>query len=69
MIFDRHANLKYKYGDRHLGTRSFYVDTIGRNKKQIEECIKRQLENDQIADQMRLKEFIDPFTDSKNTKT
>lgn len=47
MIFDRHVNLKYKYGDRHFWARGFYVDTVGRNKRQIEEYIKRQLENDQ----------------------
>ena len=68
MIFDRHANLKYKYGDRHFWARGYYADTVGRNKKQIQEYIKRQLEEDQIADQMSLKEFIDPFTGSKNTK-
>ena len=68
MIFDRHANLKYKYGDRHFWARGYYVDTVGRNKKQIQEYIKRQLETDQIADQMSLKEFADPFAGSKNTK-
>ena len=64
MIFDRHANLKYKYGDRHFWARGYFVDTVGRNKKQIQEYIKRQLEEDQMS----LKEFIDPFTGSKNTK-
>ena len=49
MIFDRHANLKYKYGDRHFWSRGYYVDTVGRNKKQIQEYIKQQLETDQIA--------------------
>ena len=68
MIFDRHANLKYKYGDRHFWARGYYVDTVGRNKRQIQEYIKRQLEEDQIADQMSLKEFVDPFTGSKNIK-
>lgn len=68
MIFDRHANLKYKYGERHFWARGYYVDTVGRNKKQIQEYIKRQLEEDQIADQMTLKEYIDPFTGSKNMK-
>ena len=68
MIFDRHANLKYKYGDRHFWARGYFVDTVGRNKKQIQEYIKQQLETDQIADQMSLREFIDPFTGSKNTK-
>ena len=66
--FDRHANHKYKYGDRHLRARGYYVDTVGRNKKQIQEYIKHQLEEDKIADQMSLKEFVDPFTGSKNSK-
>ena len=68
MIFDRHANLKYKDGNRNFWARGYCVDTVGRNKKQIQEYIKQQLETDQIADQISLKEFIDPFTDSKNTK-
>lgn len=68
MIFDRHANLKYKYGDRHFWARGYCVDIVGRNKKQIAEYIKHQLEEDQIAVQISLKEFIAPFTDSKNTK-
>ena len=68
MIFDRHANLKYKYGDRHFWARGYYVDTVGRNKKQIQEYIRNQLEEDRIADQICLREFIDPCTVSKNTK-
>ena len=68
MIFDRHSNLKYKYGTRTFWARGYYVDTVGRNKKQIEEYILNQLQQDQISDQMRLKEYIDPFTGSKNTK-
>ena len=68
MIFDRHANLKYKYGNRHFWARGYYADTVGRNKKQIEEYIKHQLEEDQIADQMSLKEYIDPFTGSGESK-
>ena len=62
MIFDRHANLKYKYGNRHFWARGYYVDTVGRNKKQIQEYIKHQLDEDQIAYQMSIKEYIDPFT-------
>ena len=54
--------------DRHFWARGYYVETVGRNKKQIQEYIKHQLEEDQIADQMSLKEFIVPFTGSKNTK-
>ena len=68
MIFDRHANLKYKYGNRHFGCRGYYVDTVGRNKKQIQEYIKNQLIEDEQTDQITLKEYVDPFTGSKNTK-
>ena len=66
MIFDRHANLKYKYGNRHFWARGYYVDTVGRNKKQVQEYIRTQLQEDQIADQIGLKEFVDPFTGRKN---
>ena len=66
MIFDRHANLKYKYGNRHFWARGYFVDTVGRNKKQIQEYIKNQLQEDQIADQMSIKEYIDPFTGREN---
>ena len=62
MIFDRHANLKYKYGNRHFWCRGYYVDTVGRNKKQIEEYIRNQLQEDIMTDQISMKEFIDPFT-------
>ena len=65
MIFDRHANLKYKYGNRHFWARGYYVDTIGRNKKQIAEYIRNQLQEDEMADQMSIQEYIDPFTGSK----
>jgi len=68
MIFDRHANLKYKYGNRHFWARGYYVDTVGRNKKQIQEYIRKQLQEDNLADQITMKEFIDPFTGSKNPK-
>ena len=66
MIFDRHANLKYKYGNRHFWCRGYYVDTVGRNKRVIEEYIKNQLEEDFANDQVSLKEYVDPFTGSKN---
>ena len=68
MIFDRHANLKYKYGNRHFWCRGYYVDIVGRNKKAIVQYIKNQLEEDIAADQISLKEYMDPFTGSKNTK-
>ena len=62
MIFDRHANLKYKYGNRHFWCRGYYVDTIGRNEKAIQEYVRNQLREDIAADQISLKEFTDPFT-------
>ena len=68
MIFDRHANLTYNYGNRYFWARGYYADTVGRNKKQIQEYIQNQLKEDQIADQMSLKEYTDPFMGSKNTK-
>ena len=68
MIFDRHAHLKYKYGNRHFWARGYFVDTVGKNKKKIQEYIRNQLQQDQIADQLSLKEFVDPFTGSKETK-
>ena len=68
MIFDRHANLKYKYGSRNFWCRGYYVDTVGRNKKVIAEYIRNQLEEDYTLDQMSIKEYTDPFTGSKNSK-
>lgn len=62
MIFDRHANLKYKYGSRHFWCRGYYVDTVGRNKKVIEEYIRSQLQEDLASDQISMKEYMDPFT-------
>lgn len=68
MIFDRHANLKYKYGSRHFWCRGYYVDTVGKNKRVIEEYIRNQLIEDEMMDQITMKEYIDPFTGSKNKK-
>jgi putative transposase len=62
MIFDRHANLKYKYGNRQFWCRGYYVDTVGRNKKAIQEYIRNQLQEDIARDKLSLKEYIDPFT-------
>ena len=61
MIFDRHANLKYKYGNRHFWCKGYYVDTVGKNKKVIAEYIRNQLQEDIANDQMSLKEYVDPF--------
>ena len=68
MIFDKHANLKYKYGSRHFWCRGYYVDTVGRNKKVIEEYIKNQLQEDIAEDQISIKEYVDPFTGNKSKK-
>ena len=65
MIFDRHANMKYRYGNRHFWCRGYYVDTVGRNKKAIAEYIRNQLTEDQASDQISMKEYMDPFTGSK----
>lgn len=62
MIFDRFANLKYRYGNRKFWCRGYYVDTVGRNEKKIKEYIRNQLEEDKLEDQLTLKELIDPFT-------
>jgi putative transposase len=68
MIFDRHANLRYKYGSRHFWCRGYYVDTVGKNKRAIEEYIRNQLVEDEMMDQMTMKEYTDPFTGGKNPK-
>lgn len=65
MIFDRHANLKYKYGRRNFWSRGYFVDTVGKNERVIQEYIKNQLERDYVQDQVSLKEYIDPFTGNK----
>ena len=66
MIFDRHANLKYRYGNRHFWCRGYYVDTVGRNEQKIAEYVRNQLQEDIAEDQISMKEFIDPFTGSKD---
>ena len=68
MIFDRHANLKYKYGNRHFWCRGYYVDTVGKNKKVIEEYIKNQLQEDIASDQISIKEYMDPFEKNEKQK-
>ena len=65
IIFDRHANLKYKYGNRTFWCRGYYVDTVGKNTKKIREYINNQLKEDWMSDQISLSEYIDPFTGEK----
>ena len=62
IIFDRHANFKYKYGNRHFWCRGYYVDTVGKNEKKIQEYIQKQLQEDMLADQISINEYYDPFT-------
>ena len=66
MIFDRHANLKYKYGNRNIWARGYFADTVGKNEKAIRSYIRNQLEEDYIKDQISIKEYIDPSTGKKN---
>ncbi|AUJ24363.1 Transposase IS200 like protein [Virgibacillus dokdonensis] len=68
MIFDRHANLKYRYGNRKFWCRGYFVDTVGRNKNQIQEYIRNQLKEDYMSDQLTLFEEFDSFTGKKNKK-
>jgi len=68
MIFDRHANLKYKYGHMQFWCRGYYVDTVGKNTKKISEYIRNQLQEDATADQISLVEYIDPFTGRASPK-
>lgn len=68
MIFDRHADLKYRYGNRKFWCRGYYVDTVGRNRQKIAQYIRDQLREDHIADQLTLFEEYDPFTGEKNSR-
>ena len=68
MIFDRHANLKYRYGNRHFWCRGYYVDTVGKNEKKIAEYVREQLQDDIANDQISVKEYIDPFSGKKVKK-
>lgn len=60
-IFERHAKLKYKYGNRRFWCKEYYVDTVGRNEKVIKRYIREQLQEDRISDQLVLKELVDSF--------
>lgn len=62
MIYEKYANLKYKYGNRHFWCRGYYVSTVGRNKTAIETSIRNQLQEDHTEEQLTIKEYVDPFT-------
>ena len=60
--------MKFKYRNREFWCRGYYVDTVGKNKTAIEEYIRNQLVEDEMMDQMTMKEYMDPFTGSKSSK-
>ena len=66
MIFDQFANMKYRYGNRQFWCRGYYVDTVGKNERIIQDYIRNQLDEDNMHEQISMKEYIDPFTGSKN---
>ncbi len=61
MIFERHANLKYKYGNRHFWSEGYYVSTVGLNEATIKKYIQEQEQRDQAMDRLSVKEYKDPF--------
>jgi putative transposase len=61
MIFERHANLKYKYGNRHFWCEGYYVSTVGLNEATIKKYIQEQEQRDQATDRLSVKEYKDPF--------
>lgn len=65
LVFERHAEMKYKYGQRQFWCRGFYVDTVGKNTKAIQEYIANQLKEDKLQDDLSCKEYVDPFTGKK----
>ena len=65
MIFDRHANLKYKYGNRHFWALGYYVDTVCKNKQKIQEYIRKQLDEDKLGTQLSIPYSGSPFTGGK----
>ena len=67
-IFDKYANLKYKYGRRQFWCIGYYVDTVGKNEKKIKEYVRNQLNEDIAYDQISIKEYIDPFTGKKKDR-
>lgn len=64
MIFDRHSNLKYKFGNRHFWAEGYYVSTVGLNEATIAKYIREQEKQDQMMDKITTKELEDPFRDT-----
>ena len=61
MIFDRHANLKYRFGNRHFWAEGYYVSTVGLNEATIKKYIQEQEKQDIMKDKLSVKEYNDPF--------
>ena len=68
MMFDRHANLKYKFGNRHFWSEGFYVSTVGLNTATVEKYIREQEMHDQMVDKLSVKEYGDPFSNATKRK-
>ena len=64
MMFDKHANLKYKFGNRHFWKEGYYVSTVGLNEATIKRDIQEQKRKDIALDKLSVKEYEDPFRDS-----
>ena len=65
MIFDKHANLKYKFGNRHFWSEGYYVSTVGLNEATIKKYIQEQEKHDIMQDKLSVKEYEDPFKGSR----
>lgn len=65
MIFDKHANLKYKYGNRHFWSEGYYVSTVGLHEASVKKYIAEQEIQDKMVDKLSVKEYQDPFKGSK----
>ena len=68
MMFDRHANLKYKFGNRHFWSEGFYVSTVGLNTATVEKYIREQEMHDHMVDKLSVKEYGDPFSNATKRK-
>ena len=65
MMFDRHANLKYKYGNRHFWAEGYYVSTVGLNSETVAKYIREQEAHDTVMDKLSVKEYEDPFEEKE----
>ena len=61
MMFEKHANLKYKFGNRHFWAEGYYVSTVGLNEETIRKYVREQEKHDQAIDKLSVKEYEDPF--------